>query len=322
MSAVLSEVRRFALAHDLLPRGSMVLAACSGGPDSVAMVDLLDRLAGELGFVLAIASLDHGLRAESAREVATVERLATELDRPFRKRRLALRPGPGLQQRARAARYRALEALAAELGADRIALGHTADDQAETVLARLLRGAGVRGLGAMGPSRGTSSGLRLVRPLLTCRRGALRSHLERASRDWVRDPSNEDPRFERTRLRRVLAQLEAEDARLVAHLSDLAEDARAHAAAVEVAAAALGERPTREALRAAPGAVRRTAIREWAARSGVTLGRAHLEALDALVLGGRGAVLVPGGRQISLEGAALVLRPGPKRTRSSAPSDD
>jgi len=322
MSAVLTEVRRFALAHDLLPRGAMVLAACSGGPDSVAMVDLLDRLAGELGFVLAIASLDHGLRAESAREVLAVERLSTELERPFRTRRLALQPGPGLQKRAREARHRALEALAAELGADRIALGHTADDQAETVLARLLRGAGVRGLGAMAPCRATSSGASLVRPVLSCRRGALRAHLEHSGRDWVRDPSNEDPRFERVRLRRVLAQLEAEDAQLVAHLSDLAEDARAHAAAIEAAAAALGEQPTLEALRAAPGAVRRTALRDWAARSGIVVGRAHLEALDALVVGGRGAVLVPGARQITLDGATLRVVPGPNRTRSSASSDD
>ncbi len=321
MSTVLAQVRRQAVDHDLLPRGSTVLAACSGGPDSVALVDLLDRLAPELGFALVIGSIDHGLRAESADEVASVGSLAAELERPFRSRRLDLAGGAGLQARARDARLGALQVLAGELGADRIALGHTADDQAETVLARLLRGAGVRGLGAMAPARPMAGAL-LVRPMLTCRREALRAHLDHMGRSWVRDPSNEDPRFERVRLRALIAQLEAEDARLVDHLTDLADDARAHTEVVTAAAIALGESPALEALRAAPGAIRRAAIRAWAARMGFALGRAHLEALEALVLTGRGAVLVPGGQQVTLEGGGLALGPGPARTRSAPATDD
>lgn len=322
MSAVLAEVRRFVAAHDLLPRGSTVLAACSGGADSVALVDLLDRLAGELGFTLAVASIDHGLRDGSAAEVASVEGLAAALERPFRARTLELDAGAGLQARARDARYEALQALASELGAERIALGHTADDQAETVLSRLLRGAGVRGLGAMAPSRGTERGLLLVRPLLDCRRASLRAHLEHFGRGWVEDPSNDDRRFERVRLRHWLAELETEDAQLVVHLADLADDARAHSAVVGSAASALGAAPSLEALRSAPRAVRRAALRQWAVRREIALGRAHLEALEALIRTARGAVLLPGGREATLEGATLVLGPGPERTRSTAPSDD
>lgn len=321
MSAVLAVVRRFAVAHDLLPRGSTVLAACSGGPDSVALVALLDRLAHELRFTLVVGSVDHGLRPESAAEVEGVAALASELERPFRSRTLALEAGAGLQARAREARLAALEELAAELGADRVALGHTADDQAETVLARLLRGAGVRGLGAMAPSRPTERTL-LVRPLLTCRRLDLRAHLEASGRSWVDDPSNLDPRFERVRLRQTLAQLEGEDARLVEHLAHLAADARDHSQVISAAADALGSDPDVETLRAAPRAVRRVALREWASRHDVALGRAHLEALEALVLTERGAVLLPGDRQVTLEGGALALGPGPERTRSTAPSDD
>lgn len=322
MSAPLTEVRRLVSDHDLLPRGTTVLAACSGGSDSVALVDLLDRLANELGFALAIASIDHGLRPESAAEVRAVESLARSLERPFRSRRLALEAGPGLQARARDARYETLAALAGELGADRIALGHTADDQAETVLARLLRGAGLRGLAAMAPLRTTGSGRALVRPLLRCRRASLQAHLEWAGRAWIADPSNDDPRFERVRLRRRLAELESEDPQIVAHLVDLARDARAHGEVVEAAAAALGPNPTLATLEEAPEAVRRSALRAWVERAGRSPGRAHLEALEALVLTGRGEVLLPGGARVTAEGGELALDRGPRRTRSTAGDGD
>jgi len=322
MSSPLTEVRRLATDHDLLPRGATVLAACSGGSDSVALVDLLDRLATELGFALAIASIDHGLRPESAAEVQAVEALARSLERPFRSCRLALQTGAGLQARAREARYEALASVAAELGADRIALGHTADDQAETVLARLLRGAGVRGLSAMAPFRTARTGPALVRPLLGSRRASLRVHLEWAGRSWIADPSNDDPRFERVRLRRRLAELEAEDPQIVHHLVDLARDARAHGEVVEAAAAALGPEPSLSTLREAPEAVRRSALRAWVERAGPSPGRAHLEALDALVLTGRGEVLLPGGARVTAEGGELVLDRGPQRTRSTAREAD
>ena len=123
-----------------------MLVGCSGGPDSVVLADVLLALAPELQLDITVASVDHGLRPEAAREVEHVRGLAEHWQVPFRSLRLGLATGPGAPARARAARYEALDELRRDLGADVLAVGHTRDDQAETVLSRLLRGSGVRGL--------------------------------------------------------------------------------------------------------------------------------------------------------------------------------
>ncbi len=313
----------FAAARRLLaehaPRaGSHVLAACSGGADSVALVLFLDRMARRGGFSLGIASVDHGLRPEAAAEVQGVAALAAELERPFHGLAVDLGSGSGLQARARAARYRALEELAVQVGATHLALGHTADDQAETVLARLLRGAGVRGLAAMEASR-TERGLVWLRPLLTTRRAELRRHLRDRAIPWVEDPSNEDPTYERVRLRRWLDRAQDEDPNLVIHLTDLARDAAGHRALVEaeVDRRDLVDAPARS-LAGAPEVLRRAALRRWSEEvTGRPVGRAHLEALERLVLARTGEVLLPGGLAVTLsEDDRLVVGRGPARTRS------
>ena len=306
--------------------GDHVVVACSGGADSVALALFLHELAPELGFALTVATVDHGLRAEARDEAASVERLARAWGRPFELLELHLESGPGLQARARDRRLAALRDLAVARGAGRVAVGHTADDQAETVLARLLRGAGIDGLGAMRPSRPLGE-LQLVRPWLTTGREALRTWLRSRGVPWATDPSNDDDHFERVRLRRWLDQAHSEDSALVRHLTDLAADARDQTELVnlELERRSLVGAPV-AALAAAPRALRRAALKRWAeGAADRKVGRAHLEALEALVRRGKGEVLLPGGRAARIEAGALQLGDGPARTRSSpkrpAPGD-
>src|SRR3989441_7076149 len=142
-------------AADLLPPGTSVLAACSGGPDSVALTSALAACAGELGIRLAVGHVDHGLRPQSGADATHVQGLAGRLGLPFHVRRLeALDVSElGLEGAAREARYAALAQLAAHAGADRVATAHTRRDQAETVLLRLARGGGAGALAGIRRSR-------------------------------------------------------------------------------------------------------------------------------------------------------------------------
>src|SRR5439155_1077618 len=138
--------------------GEHLLVAVSGGPDSTALLAALAQLAPGRGLGLTAAHVDHGLRgAEGAAEADAVAALATRLGVPFVRRAVTVPAGPDLEARARRARYQALARVAQEVGARRIVTGHTQDDQVETVLLRLVRGAGRRGLG-----RGAGRGLGAV----------------------------------------------------------------------------------------------------------------------------------------------------------------
>ncbi len=288
----------------------VVLVACSGGPDSTAMLHALARLAPELGVAIEVASVDHGLRAESAAEVAAVGAFARDLGLPFLP--LAVRvSGPGLPAAAREARYEALLGAARERGARWIAVGHTRDDQAETVLARLLRGAGVAGLTGIEPSRADG----VVRPLIDCSREDVLAYVAEHGLAVVSDPTNGDARYERTRIRNtLLPALEAEDPRVRAHLADLADEARAIAEHLDALAdAALDAHADGTSLPVAAFAplappVRIAALRRLIAReTGRSPGRAHLEAIDALFRG-RGEVLLPRGFEVVRDVDAVVLR--------------
>jgi len=316
---ILARVRRTVSERRLLERGHRVLIACSGGPDSTALLDVLHRLRRELGVSLEVASVDHGLRPSSAAEVEAVGRFADALGLPFHPLRAHVPTEGSLQGAAREVRYRLLLELARSRGADRVAVGHTLDDQAETVLARLLRGAGVRGLGGIHPRRPDG----VVRPLVDCRRAEILAHLRRFELPYVADPSNRDPRFERVRLREeLLPRLEAEDPRVVAHLAALSDEARALEALVNQLAAphlepllGLDEVAVAE-LAPLPQPVRRAVLRGWIeARTGSAPGRAHLEDLDGLLAGG-GEVRLPGGRAVRAgvgDGATLRLDGGGAR---------
>ncbi|MBK0329199.1 tRNA lysidine(34) synthetase TilS [Rhodobacteraceae bacterium F11138] len=183
--------------------------AVSGGGDSVALMHILSRCFAEKPVALHIATVDHGLRPEAAAEAETVAAMAHRLGLPHDTLRWVDRdPGGNLQDQARQARYRLLRDWARGLALDAVALGHTADDQAETVLMRLARSSGVDGLSAMSTQK-TLFGLNVIRPLLDLTREDLRSYLRQQGMTWIEDASNDDPRFERVRVRAALVQLNA-----------------------------------------------------------------------------------------------------------------
>ncbi len=213
--------------HPLVPRGSSVLAAVSGGPDSIALLHVLAVLRRRLGFGLFAHGVDHGLRPEAAAELDLAEGLARSLDVPFSRTRVAVPAGGNLQARARAARWEALRAAASRAGADRDATGHHAGDRAETLLMRLLRGTGVNGLGVLPPAD-VVDGVTRIRPFYRALRADVSAHVARHGLPFATDPSNRDPRFLRVRVRHeVLPLLERLSPRIVEHLARLADEARA-----------------------------------------------------------------------------------------------
>jgi tRNA(Ile)-lysidine synthase len=194
-----------------------LVLAVSGGPDSTALMLLAARWRQSLKVKpdLIAVTVDHGLRAESKREAATVGRLARKLGLAHRILRwTGKKPATGLQQAARVARYRLLADAAQKAKASHILTAHTLDDQAETVLIRMSRGSGVSGLGAMArvsvlPTSGQSA-LQLIRPLLEIPKARLIATLRAAKIPYAEDPSNRDPRFARARLRRLMPDLARE----------------------------------------------------------------------------------------------------------------
>jgi tRNA(Ile)-lysidine synthase len=196
------------------------VVAVSGGADSVALLCLLVELRQqqEVG-PLCVAHVNHQLRgvASDADEVF-VHKLQQQLSAQtpgglgWRCLRVdvvgeARRRRAGLEATARQLRYAALAQVAAEWGASWVATGHTADDQAETVLHRLLRGTGLRGLAGIRPRRSLATGIELLRPLLAVPRQALRDYLQARGQDWREDASNQDRRLTRNRLRQELLPL-------------------------------------------------------------------------------------------------------------------
>ena len=226
------EARR--LFADLKSAPALVLAV-SGGPDSVALMWLAARWRRSLarGPKLVVVTVDHGLRPEAAREAREVKRQATALALTHRTLRWrGAKPKTGLPAVARDARYRLLAQAARATGATHVLTAHTRDDQAETLLMRLLRGSGIAGLSAM--ARLTMrDGIVLARPLLDVPKSQLIATLKRASLGFADDPTNRDSAFTRPRLRALLPQLASEggDARNLVRLA--ARFSRANAA-VEV----------------------------------------------------------------------------------------
>lgn len=182
--------------------------AVSGGGDSVALMHILSRCFDAGTVQLHVATVDHGLRSEAAVEARAVAQLAGQMGLPHSTLHwTGWNHSGNLQDQARKARYRLLREWAEPLNLDMVALGHTADDQAETVLMRLARASGVDGLAAM-PMQCTLFGLKVIRPLLDLTRQDLRDYLTGHDIGWAEDPSNEDTRFDRVRARAALALLE------------------------------------------------------------------------------------------------------------------
>lgn len=189
-----------------------LLIAVSGGADSSALLFLIARWRAERpdGPRLFAATVDHALRPQSRLEAAAVKAMACKLGVPHRTLRwTGEKPTSGIQEAARAARYRLLTQEARRVGAAHIALAHTLDDQAETVLLRLAAGSGPAGLTGMRPTE-MRDGVTLCRPFLGVRKRRLVATLEQAGIGWSEDPSNIDPRFARPRLRATAAALARE----------------------------------------------------------------------------------------------------------------
>ncbi|MFN0114506.1 MAG: tRNA lysidine(34) synthetase TilS [Paracoccaceae bacterium] len=190
-------------------QGDCLGAAVSGGGDSTALLLLLADWAKDGGPALATVTVDHGLRPEAADEARAVGRLAARLGVSHEVLRWEDRAGTGNRtDRARRARYGLIAAWAARRGIGTVALGHTMNDQAETVLMRLARGSGVDGLSGMAARR-VVEGVAFVRPLLGVSRAALRDFLMARGEGWSEDPTNEDEAFDRVKARRALAALSA-----------------------------------------------------------------------------------------------------------------
>lgn len=225
------------------PPGATVTCAVSGGADSLALL----VLAVAAGCHTTAVHVDHGLRAGSASEVDVVRTAADRFGAACRSVVVAVRPGPNLEARARATRYAALP--------PDVLTGHTADDQAETVLLNLLRGAGLSGLAGMDPAR---------RPIRRLRRHETRALCASLGLEVVEDPTNIDPSFRRNRVRHELLPLLSEIAErdVVPVLARQAELTRDDATLLDALAGELDPSDAR-ALADAPVALARRAVRLW-----------------------------------------------------------
>jgi tRNA(Ile)-lysidine synthase len=304
-------------AAGLIAEGCSVLAAVSGGGDSVALLHLLSRYARGRKIRLSVAHLDHGLRRGSRTDRRFVEKLAGELALPcFAERREVAglrRKDESPEESARRVRRAFLLDAAAAAGSDLIATGHTLDDQAETVLMRLVRGAGATALTGM-TERGPGP---FVRPLLAIERDRLHEYLNRREIAYRQDPSNRDMRFDRNRVRRLVLPVLRErlNPRAARHLVKAAQRFREDATYLDdlaqqaLSEAVRAEKPGRLVLDAAavarwPAPIANRIARLALLRAGADgrrLVARHIAALIDLAAGG-------GGRELHLPGRLIARR--------------
>jgi tRNA(Ile)-lysidine synthase len=313
--------------HQLLTRGDGILVGVSGGPDSVALFHILFGLKDEYGWRLAVAHLGHGVRGEEARRDAlSVAQLAKEKGVPFFLKEVDLPQlksvgdQTNLEALGRKERYQFFNSVAVEFGYNRVATGHTRDDQAETMLMWLIRGTGRRGLGGIPPKRrifNDSEGgnvSMLVRPLIEVSRQEIMTYLKAESLEFREDSTNLDCRYLRNWIRhRLLLQLkERVDNRLTERLAHLADIWREEEKILDEVGGALLEKLVvgpdllRGALLGQGAAMQRRVMRSWLeARTGSLLGVGFEDIERALSFVGQGPVqgrlYLPGGWQLCRE---------------------
>jgi tRNA(Ile)-lysidine synthase len=326
-TALTAAVRRALRALGSPSAGQTLVVGLSGGPDSVALADALAEAASEGGFRVVAGHLDHALRPGSREDAVFCVDLCGRLGIPLRVgvadvRGRARRDGGGLEEAARIERYAFLRAVMREEGASAIAVAHTRDDQAETLLMRLLRGSGSRGLSGMRPRSGD-----VVRPLLDVSRAEVLEHLRRRRLPWREDPTNADLSLLRNRVRReLIPYLESRfnpKARIVLArtaallgdeatvLGELGEALYLGSSGHERGGIVLG----RETLRSAPPAVARIAIRRAIEAAGglKSVGAQHVDRILALA-----SAEAPSGRKLPLPGGRVAtfsfdqIRIGPR----------
>jgi tRNA(Ile)-lysidine synthase len=270
--ALLLAAGRHPLAHEVeaglararVEPGTRVLVAASGGADSTALLALAAGLAARGRVAVAAGHVDHGLRPESGQDRLAAQAAAERLGAGFAFRTLALPGGSGVPGRAREARYRALADMAREAGCTTVLTAHHADDQAETMLLALARGAGLAGLGGMPGRRALDGGIALVRPCLRIARASLRAACADLGLSWREDPGNARDDSPRGRMRHVvIPALEAVSPGAVERAARTAELLRIGdallASHVEAMRAPDGSVP-RAALRGSPVALAATAV--------------------------------------------------------------
>jgi tRNA(Ile)-lysidine synthase len=311
-----------------------IVLAVSGGPDSIALMWLAARWRRTLtrGPRLIAVTVDHGLRPEAAREAREVKRLARQLDLPHRTLRWrGAKPKTGVPAAARAVRYRLLAEVARASGATHILTAHTSDDQAETLLMRMLRGSGIAGLAAMA-RQSEREGVWLARPLLDIPKSQLVATLNKAKIAFADDPTNRDTSYTRPRLRALMPKLAEEggDVRSLVRLA--ARLARANAALEVLADGAeryLALRNRNDAARFGFDAsafaglseeIRLRLLMRAIDRAGhegpAELGKAEtlLAALDRAIAKGEGRLKQTlAGAVISLTGGRIHIEPAPPR---------
>jgi tRNA(Ile)-lysidine synthase len=294
---------------DFPAAGTEVCCAVSGGADSLALL----ALAVEAGCVVTAVHVDHGLRPGSAREADVVRSAAEQLGAAFRAERVTVEPGPNVEARARAARYAALP--------PDVLVGHTADDQAETVLLNLVRGAALDGLAGMAPAR---------RPLRRLRRFETRALCLALELDPVVDPSNQDPNFRRNRVRHELIPLLSAigDRDVVPVLARQADLARDDMRLLDEQAASLDPTDAR-ALAAAAAPLARRAVRAWVRAAGPGGAEHHppdaaaVARVLAVARGEAVACELAGGWRVARTAGRLRLEePRPPRSPSPPPLSD
>jgi tRNA(Ile)-lysidine synthase len=321
LAQIHQKIRRTIRRHGLCPPGSRVLIGLSGGSDSVALTFVLRELGPNLGFEIAgLAHVNHQLRETAARDEAFCRDLAARLGlailvRPVDVKAFAGAKSLSIEDAARRLRYECFAEAAAALSATRIAVGHTLDDQAETFLLKLLRGAGATGLGSIYPTR-----QQVIRPLLEASRSELRDYLAARGEGWVEDETNADVSNPRNRVRHeVLPQLEAAlglpARRAIARAAGLlGEDARwmdelaADKLSALSAEAGDGLELDAEKLRAEPAPIaRRVLLRALRARAnGREVELEHVQTAMDVLTGLAAAAEIPGSR-VELRGRKLVL---------------
>ncbi|NYE01692.1 tRNA(Ile)-lysidine synthase [Kineosphaera limosa] len=299
----------------------LVLVACSGGADSLALAAATAFEAPRAGLRAGAIIIDHGLQAGSEHVAqAAAQACATLLLEPVLVEQVQVATagdgwGDGPEAAARDARYRALAQAARATGAVAVLLGHTRDDQAEQVLLGLARGSGARSLAGMPARRG-----HLWRPLLALDRATTLAACTHQGLSAWHDPHNADERYTRVRARRLLAELEQGlGPGVAAALTRTADLLRADDEALtDLAQRLLVELPERgpwpvAALLDAPPAIRARLLRLACARAGTgALGRVHIEAIDGLLRdAGRGPAALPGGWRVRRHAAHVDLEPPP-----------
>jgi tRNA(Ile)-lysidine synthase len=279
---------------ELAGLGAPVIVACSGGPDSLALLAIACRA----GLEPVAVYVDHGLRPDSAHDGDVVEAAAASLGVSARRVAVAVAPGGNVEARARRARYDALEGERVAIGATAVLVAHTADDQAETVLLNLVRGSGTSGLAGMPARRGF-----VVRPLLGMRRADVHAYCAACGLVPVDDPMNADPAFRRNWVRHEVLPSLSDGAQrdLVPVLTRQAAVLRAEADLLDELGDALlaeagGSVPAARVLAGAHPAVARRAVRRWLGAPPPSL--AEVERVLAVARGECRAAQLTGGRRV------------------------